>query len=94
MEEVSTMARVINKALKDEPAMADRLPMGTDKDDLFDTCSDGLVLIYLLRALDPELVDMSQVNKGTNLNVFQVRANLDYALKQAGTIIHVVGTDA
>lgn len=75
------MARVINKTLKNEPALADRLPMGIDRDDLFDTCSDGLVLIYLLKELDSKLVDMKEVNTGNNLNVFQVRANLDYALK-------------
>ena len=94
MEEVGTVALVINNLLKDEPALADRLPMGTDKDDLFDTCSDGLVLIYLLREIDPTLIDLKLVNKRKNLNIFQVRQNLDYALNQASKIIKVVGTDA
>ena len=78
---MSTLARVINQVLKDEPALEDRLPIKTDEEDLFDTCSDGLVLIYLLKAIDPALVDLKLVNKGKNLNVFQVRQNLDYALK-------------
>lgn len=60
--------------LKDEPALEDRLPMDPDEEDvLFDTCSDGLVLIYLLKAIDPTLIDLKNVNKGKNLNIFQVR---------------------
>ena len=44
--------------LKDEPALSERLPMNPDNDDLFNTCSDGLVLIYLLKVIDPKLIDM------------------------------------
>jgi len=58
LEEVSALARFINNTLKDEPALAERLPMDPDNDDLFNTCSDGLVLIYLLNIIDPSLVDM------------------------------------
>ena len=57
-EEVSTFARMINKTLKDEQALSDRLPMDPDGDDLFDACSDGLVLIYLLNIIDPSMINM------------------------------------
>ena len=48
VEEVSTFARIINEKLKDEATLSERLPMNPDNEDLFDTCSDGLVLIYLI----------------------------------------------
>jgi len=70
LEEVSMIARKINWSLKDEKDLADRLPMDPDNDDLFDTCSDGIVLIYLLNVIDPTLVDMRFVARGKNLNIF------------------------
>ena len=50
--------------------MAGSLPIDPDNDDLFNTCSDGLVLIHLLNMIDPSLIDMDKVAKGENLNVF------------------------
>ena len=52
MAEVSTFARAINQILKDEPALKERLPIDPNNEDLFDTVSDGLVLAYLLQAID------------------------------------------
>lgn len=80
--------------MKDEKDLKDRLPIGSDADDLFDTCSDGLVLIYFLKSIDPKLIDMSEVFKGKNPNTFQTRQNLEYALKQSEKIIKLVGVDA
>ena len=67
--------------------MANRIPINPDNDDLFNTCSDGLVLINLLRMIDPNLIDNSKVCEGENLNVFQVRLNLDLALEGCKKII-------
>ena len=74
LAEVSVLARKINWALKGEKDLADRLPMDPDNDDLFNTCSDGLVLIYLLKMIDPALVNMKMIARGKNLNIFQVSA--------------------
>ena len=90
---MSTFARTINKALKDEEALADRLPMDPDDDDLFDACSDGLVLIYLLKVIDPTLINMKQVHHGQN--VFKIRNNLDMVFTSCKTKnIKVIGIDA
>ena len=59
LEEVSTFARTINKTLKNEPALSERLPINPENDDLFNSCSDGIVLIYLLREIDPTLIDLN-----------------------------------
>ena len=70
MAEVSTFARAINQILQDEPALQDRLPIDPTNDDLFDTVSDGLVLAYLLHAIDPSLIDLSKIAHGGKANVF------------------------
>ena len=93
-EEVSVLTRWINISLAKEPTMASRIPINPDNDDLFNTCSDGLVLINLLRLIDPNLIDMSKVCEGENLNVFQVRLNLDLALEGCKKIIQVIGIDS
>ena len=86
-EEVSVLSRWINNTLSKEPSMASRIPINPDNNDLFDTCSDGLVLIHLLRMIDPNLIDMSKVCFAENPNVFQVRLNLDLALDACKKII-------
>ena len=70
MEEVRTLARLLNRTLQNESAIADRLPINVDNEDLFNTCSDGLLLIHILKLIDPGLVNMKKVNLGKNLNVF------------------------
>ena len=70
MAEISTFARMINQILKDEPALQDRLPIDPTNDDLFDTVSDGIVLAYLLNAIDPTLIDLKLLSHGGRTNVF------------------------
>ena len=94
MAEISTFARMINQILKDEPALQDRLPIDPTNDDLFDTVSDGIVLAYLLNAIDPTLIDLKLLSRGGRTNVFQIRANIDTALEACKKIIKVVGIDA
>ena len=92
-EEVSVLTRLINNTLRHESAISERLPIDPDGDDLFDACADGLVLIYLLKQIDPALVNMKQVAHGANLNPFVIRNNLALGLRGAKKIIHVVGID-
>ena len=70
MAEVSTFARAINQILQDEPGLQDRLPIDPNNDDLFVTVSDGLVLAYLLQAIDPDLIDMTQIKQSGKPNTF------------------------
>ena len=91
-EEVSTLVRMINNSLKNEEALSDRLPMDPDDDALFDACSDGLVLLYLLNIIDPNMINMKQVHHGQN--VFKIRNNLDMMLNASKKVIKVIGIDA
>lgn len=71
------IARTINKECKDDELIQERLPINPDNDDLFHACSDGMVLIHLLNHIDKDAIDMRTVNKGSNLNIYKVRENLD-----------------
>ena len=77
LEERSMIARTINRTCKDDELLLDRLPIDPDSDDLFHACSDGMVLIHLLNHIEPDLIDMRTVNKGSTLNIYKVRENLD-----------------
>ena len=66
IEEVSTFSRTINKTLKDVQDISERIPINPDNDDLFHVCSDGVILFYLLKVIDPNLVDMKKIHYGTN----------------------------
>jgi len=94
MEEVSMIARTITRACKDDELIADRMPINPDNEDLFHACSDGMVLIHLLNHIEKDSVDMRTVNKGSNLNLYKVRENLDQAFAVAKGMIKVVGIDA
>lgn len=94
LEEVSMIARTINRECKDDELILERLPINPDNDDLFHACSDGMVLIHLLNHIDKDAIDMRTVNKGSNLNIYKVRENLDQAFTVAKTLIKVIGIDA
>ena len=92
-EEVSVIARTINRVCKDDQLIVDRLPINPDNDDLFHACSDGMVLIHILNHIDKDNIDMRTVNVGSNLNIYKVRENLDQAFAVAKGLIAVVGVD-
>merc|ERR1712091_182953 len=79
LEEVSAIARTINRVCKDNELVKERLPIDPDNADLFHACSDGMVMIHLLNKIHKENIDMRTINKGSNINVDKVRENLDQA---------------
>ena len=93
LEEVSMIARTINRTCKEDPLLAERLPINPENEDLFHACSDGMVLIHMLNHIDSDNIDMRTVNKGSNLNIFKVRENLDQAFAVMKTLIKVTGID-
>lgn len=94
IEERSVFSRMINKELKDDELLKDRLPMNVDSEDLFHIMSDGLVLIRLLNRIEKDLIDMRTVNKGSNLNIYKIRENLNLGLTACSGLIKLVGIDA
>jgi len=93
-EEVSMIARAFNRICKDDELVQERLPVDPENDDLFHACSDGMLMIHLLNHIEKDCIDMRTVNKGSNLNIYKVRENLDQAFAVAKTMIKVIGVDA
>lgn len=93
-EEVSLIARTINRVCKDDTLVQERLPIDPETDDLFHACSDGMILIHLINHIEKDTIDMRTVNKGSNLNIYKVRENLDQAFTAAKGMIKVIGVDA
>lgn len=94
LEEKSVFSRTINKLFKDDPDLADRLPIDPESDDLFHAMSDGLILIKLLNEVEEGRVDMRTVNKGASLSIFKIRENLQQALTACAGMIKLVGIGA
>ena len=50
-------------------------------------------MIHLINHIEKDAIDMRTVNKGSNLNIYKVRENLDQAFAVAKTMIKVIGVD-
>ena len=94
LEEVSSIARTINRVCKDDDLLQERLPIDPDNADLFHACSDGMVMIHLINKIEKDAIDMRTVNKGSNINVYKVRENLDQAFSIASGLVKIIGVDA
>ena len=91
-EELNVITNLFNNLLEGDEYVGERLPMkGVD---LFHCMSDGMMMIRLLNQIDQDCVDMRAVNKGTNLNIYKVRENINLALTSAKGKIKLVGIEA
>ena len=52
-----------------------------------------MLMIHLINHIEKDAIDMRTVNKGSNLNIYKVRENLDQAFAVAKTMIKVIGVD-
>ena len=93
-EEVSMIARAISNTCKEDELVQERLPIDPEGDDLFHAVSDGMVLIHLVSHIDKDAIDFRTVNKGSNMNVYKIRENLDMVLGVCQSMIKMVGVDA
>lgn len=79
-EERVCFTKLINHVLKEDQDVAQLVPINPDNDDLFHALEDGLVLIKLLNAAAENTIDMRAVNTKKNMNVYQVKENLNLVL--------------
>lgn len=94
LEERSVFCRTINKTLKDDEELKDRLPADPESEDLFHIMSDGIVLIKLINTIEPGRIDMRTVNKGKSLNIYKIRENLNLAITACSGMIKLIGIGA
>ena len=61
-EEVSAVSKMINKLLKDETELAERIPINPENEELFYKLQDGLIGIALLNMVEEDRVDIRTIN--------------------------------
>ena len=90
-----TFGKIINLLLKDDEDCKDRLPMNTEDDSLFHVFDNGILLNKLLLKIDEGCIDPRALNRQANINVYQVKENLNMALAAAKALgIKLVGIDS
>lgn len=62
------------------------MPINPQSDDLFDACSNGVLLCKLINAAVPDTIYEQTINKRQNLNIFQTKENLNLAINAAKSI--------
>lgn len=80
VEEKICFAKLINVILKDDEEVKELIPINPDNDDVFHVLEDGIVLSKLLNAGAANTIDIRALNRKKNLNVYQVKENLNLAL--------------
>jgi len=95
IEERGTFGRLINELLKNDDDCKDRLPMKTEDDSLFHSFDNGVLLCKLLMLIDPNCIDTRALNRMQNMNVYQVKENLQMGIAAAkGMGIKLVGINS
>jgi hypothetical protein len=85
---------MINNILKDDEDCKDRLPMNADDDSLFHVFDNGVLLCKLLLQIDSNIIDTRTINRKANMNVYEVKENLNQAIAASkGLGIKMVGID-
>jgi hypothetical protein len=86
---------MVNHILEHDEDCKERLPMNPEDDSLFHVFDNGVLLCKLLLHIDSECIDTRAINKQTNMNVYQIKENLQMAISAAkGLGIKLVGVDS
>jgi plastin-1 len=66
--------------LKDDQDVTDIIPMNPDNDDLFHSMETGIVLSKLINIAVENTIDTRALNNQKNLNIYQIKENLNLAI--------------
>jgi len=95
IEERGTFARLINFSLADDEDLADRLPMKDEDETLFHSFDNGVLLCKLMMKIDPNCIDARAINKGQQMNVYQVKENIQMGIAAAKALgIKLIGINS
>lgn len=95
VEERTTFAKMTNHILKKDDDCSDKIPMNVEDESLFHAFDNGILLCKLLMNIDPDCIDSRAINRQSNMNVYQVKENLQMAIAAAkGLGIKLVGINS
>ena len=80
VEEKMCFTKLINYILENDAEVAEIVPINPENDDVFHALEDGVILTKLINSAAENTIDMRAVNMKKNLNVYQVKENLNLAL--------------
>ena len=63
--------------------MRDILPINPENEDIFHALEDGIILSKLINTIQEGCIDFRALNTKKNLNIYQVKENLNLALNAA-----------
>lgn len=85
-DEKAVFANIISHSLKDDPDLAHLLPINPSNNELFSKCGSGVLLCKLINAATPGTIFEKAINTRSNMNVFQIKENLNLAINAAKSI--------
>lgn len=85
-EEKESFVDHINYSLKDDPHLANYLPIDPDSMELFEKSTDGVLLCKLINDAVPETIDERVINVKQGMNVYQKTENNNLVVNSAKAI--------
>jgi len=82
-DEKVAFAEHINSCLGHDPQLSYILPINTISLELFEKCSDGVILCKLVNLAEPDTVDERAINIKSKLNIYQKTENCNLAINAA-----------
>lgn len=85
-EEKAGFANIISHTLQSDPDLASLLPINPHNNELFDKVHNGVILCKLINAAQPGTIFEKAINNKANMNIFQIKENLNMAINAAKAI--------
>ena len=82
-EERICFTKLINEVLKHDEDVKGMVPINPDNEDLFSALEDGIILSKLINEGAEKTIDFRAVNMKKNMNIYQIKENLNLALNSA-----------
>ena len=82
-KEKNRYAKIINKILADDPDCGSRIPIDTESDDLYDKIQNGVIIAKLVNKCEPDTVNMDEIKKNDDMNIFDKYDNLNKGIDGA-----------
>ena len=76
----------INLCLEGDADLAHLLPLNVESNDLFEKCSDGLILSKLINCAQFDAIDVRALNRKKLMNIYEKTENLNLAINAAKAI--------
>ena len=81
--EKNRYAQMINKILADDPDCGSRIPIDPETDDLYDKIQDGVIIAKLVNKCEPDIVNMEEIKKNEDMNIYDKYDNLTKGIEGA-----------